>query len=175
MNPTLDTILTRRSVRRYKPDAVDGAVLEQIIQAGLYAPSGKGMQSSIVVAVTDPALRNRLSEMNRIVGGWEPGFDPFFGAPVVLIVLADRASSNHVYDGALTMGNLMLAAHSLGLGSCWINRAREVFDTEEGKEILRSLGIEGDYEGIGHCILGYSDGPEPQPKPLKAGRVYYAK
>ena len=101
--------------------------------------------------------------------------DPFYGAPVVLIVLADKEWINHVYDGSLVMGNLMLAAHSLGIGSCWIHRAKEEFDSEEGKAMLKSLGIEGDYEGIGHCILGYIDGEEPAPKPRKENYVYYIR
>lgn len=173
MNPVLDALKMRRSIRKFQPDIPDQEDLDQIIEAGLYAASGKGMQSSIIVAVTDKELRDRLAEMNRKIGGWEEGFDPFYGAPAVLIVLADKSSPNHVYDGALTMGNMMLAAHALGLGSCWINRAREEFESEEGKDILRSIGIEGDYEGVGHCIVGCIDGPEPEAKPRKEGRVFY--
>ena len=174
MNTFIEAMKARRSIRKYKQDEVSREDLNQIIEAGLYAASGKGMQSSIVVAVTNKELRDKLSEMNRKIGGWEEGFDPFYGAPVVLIVLADKSSSNHVYDGSLTMGNMMLAAHCLGLGSCWINRAREEFDTEEGKEILKSLGVEGDYEGIGHCVVGYIDGEEPEAHERKAGRVFWA-
>lgn len=173
MNPVLDALKMRRSIRKFQPDMPDQEDLDQIIEAGLYAASGHNQQSSIIVAVTDKELRDRLAEMNRKIGGWEEGFDPFYGAPAVLIVLADKSSPNHVYDGALTMGNMMLAAHALGLGSCWINRAREEFESEEGKDILRSIGIEGDYEGIGHCIVGCIDGLEPEAKPRKEGRVFY--
>ena len=175
MNTTLDDILTRRSIRKFKPEMPDQETLEQIIEAGLYAASGKGMQSSIVVAITDKKLRDRLMEMNRLIGGWQEGFDPFYGAPAVLLVLADKSSPNHVYDGSLTMGNMMLAAHTLGLGSCWINRAREEFDSDEGKAILHELGIEGDWEGIGHCIVGVPEGDEPKPVPRKPGRVFWVE
>ena len=130
-------------------------------------------QGPIIVAVTDRALRDRLSAMNAEVIG-DPGRDPFYGAPVVLVVLAPRDQANRVYDGSLVMGNLMLAAHALGLGSCWIHRAREEFDTPEGKAILAELGVEGDYEGIGHCILGYP-ADVPAAKPRNDGRVFYAE
>ena len=135
---------TRRSVRKFKPDMPSHEALEKIIEAGLYAASGKGLQSSMIVAITDKTLRDRLMEMNRVIGGWAEGFDPFFGAPAVLLVLADKSSANHVYDGSLTMGNMMLAAHALGLGSCWINRAREEFDSrvnrQEKSRSSRSFG-----------------------------------
>ena len=126
------------------------------------------------MAVTNTELRNQLSELNRQIGGWEEGFDPFYGAPVVLIVLAEKNWPTHVYDGSLVMGNLMLAAHSVGLGSCWIHRARETFEREEGKQILKDLGIEGEYEGVGFCILGYADGELPPAPPRKENFVYYA-
>ena len=118
MNTTLDDILTRRSVRKFKAEMPNRETLEQIIEAGLYAASGHGMQSSIVVTVTDKKLRDRLMEMNQLIGGWQEGFDPFYGAPCILIVLSDRTKPTCVYDGILVMGNLMLAAHALGLGSC---------------------------------------------------------
>lgn len=175
MDNTLEMMRSRRSVRRYKPELPPREDLEKIIEAGLYAASGKGLQTAVIVAITDRALRDRLMEMNRRIGGWNEGFDPFYGAPAVLLVLADRASPNHVYDGSLAMGNMMLAAHALGLGSCWINRAREEFESEEGREILRGLGIEGDYEGIGHCIVGYPDGELPAAKPRRDGRVYWVE
>lgn len=175
MNPVLDAMKTRRSIRKYKPDMPEKKDLEAIIEAGLYAASGMGLQSSMIVAITDKALRDRLMEMNRRIGGWEEGFDPFYGAPAVLLVLADKASYNHVYDGSLSMGNMMLAAHALGLGSCWINRAREEFASEEGKEILKALGVEGDWEGIGHCIVGYVDGEAPEAKERRSGRVLWVE
>ena len=123
----------------------------------------------------DKKLRDRLSEMNREIGAFPEGSDPFYGAPVVLIVLAEKDRPNRVYDGSLVMGNMMLAAHSLGLGSCWIHRAKEEFETEEGKQILKGLGIEGEYEGIGHCIVGYPAVDLPEASPRHENRVYYAK
>lgn len=110
--------------------------------------------------------------MNQQIGGWEEGFDPFYGAPVILIVLADKSVPTYLYDGSLVMGNMMNAAYALGLGSIWIHRAEQEFETEEGKALLKSPGIEGDYEGIGHCCLGYIAGEEPEAKDSKAGRVY---
>ena len=175
MNETMNAILTRRSVRRYTDEMPKKEDLEQIIQAGLYAASGKGGQSSIILAITDKTLRDKLMEMNRKVGGWAEGFDPFYGAPAVLLVLAKKNTPFTVADGSLSMGNMMLAAHALGLGSCWINRAKEEFDTEEGKEILRSLGIEGDYEGVGHCVVGYPAAALPKAAPRKDGRVFWAE
>ena len=175
MNENLQTLLSRRSIRKYRPEMPKREELEQIIEAGLYAATGRGMQSAIIVAVTNRELINRLSEMNRVIGGWKEGFDPFYGAPVVLLVLADKSSPNHVYDGSLTMGNLMQAAYDLGFGSCWINRAREEFASEEGKAILKELGIEGDWEGIGHCIVGYVDGDLPKAADRKENRVFWAE
>ena len=170
-----DALLNRRSVRRYKPELPAREELEKIAEAGLYAASGKGLQTVKIVIVTNPELIQKLREWNRVIGGWDEGVDPFYGAPALLLVLADRASPNHVYDGALAMGNMMLAAHALGLGSCWINRARQAFDTDEGKALLASLGVEGDLEGIGHCIVGYPDGPVPKAAPRKPGRVVWAE
>lgn len=169
----MQNLLTRRSVRQYKEDPIPQDVLERIVEAGTYAATGMGKQSPIIVAVTNRALRDRLSRMNAAVMGGSG--DPFYGAPVVLVVLADKSVGTHVYDGSLVMGNLMLAAHAEGVSSCWIHRAKEEFESEEGRQILRDLGIEGDYEGIGHCILGYADGEEPQPKPRKTSYVYWAK
>ena len=171
MANTLDTIKTRRSIRKYKSDAIPEEILNKIIEAGSYAPSGMGRQPVIILAVTNKELRDRLSKLNADV--MHSTSDPFYGAPVVLVVLADKNAPTHVYDGSLVMENLMLAAHDLGIGSCWIHRAKEVFESEEGKEILKSLGIEGDYEGIGNCILGYADVEEPQAKPRKDNFVYW--
>ena len=170
MSETLDMILTRRSQRAYKPDMVPQDIIDRIIEAGLYAASGMGRQNTVIVAVTDREERDRLSKMNAAIMGTDT--DPFYGAPVVLIVLADRSTPTFVYDGSLVMGNLMLAAHALGIGSCWIHRAKQEFDSEEGKAFLKKLGIEGDYEGIGHCILGYPDGDPKPAAPRKPGRVY---
>lgn len=169
----LECMETRRSVRAYLPNAVPEEKLERILRAGLYAASGMGRQSAMILCVTDKALRDRLMRMNAAVMG-APEKDPFYGAPCVLVVLADRSIPTAVYDGSLVLGNMMLAAHAEGLGSCWIHRAREEFDSDEGKAILRDLGVEGDYEGVGHLIVGYADGAEPEAKPRREGRVYRA-
>ena len=169
----LQNLKERRSIRRYKADMLPRETIETIAEAGTYAPTGKNRQSPIIIAVTNKELRDKMSALNAKVMGSDS--DPFYGAPVVLVVLADRANPNHVYDGSLVMGNLMLAAHAMGIGSCWINRAREVYDTPEGKEILAALGIEGDYEGIGNCILGYIDGDVPAAGPRKENYVYFVE
>ena len=161
----LKLIESRRSIRSYKPDMVPDDLIDKVIEAGTFAATGGGRQSPIIIAVKDRKTRDKLSKLNADIMGAET--DPFYGAPLVLIVLADRSSSTYLYDGSLVMGNLMLAAHALGLGSCWIHRAKEEFDRPEGKEILKDLGITGDYEGIGHCILGYIDGDVPEANPRK--------
>ena len=175
MNDIIRAMEERRSIRKFKPDMPAKEDLNQIIEAGLYAANGMGHQSAIIVAVTNKELRDKISALNCKIGGWQEGFDPFYGAPAILIVLAEKDWPNRVYDGSLVMGNLMLAAHDAGLGSCWIHRAKEEFDLPEGKELLRSLGIEGDYEGVGHCVLGYADGQAPQAAPRKENYVYYVR
>lgn len=169
----MQNLLTRRSVRKYKPDMVPQEKLDKILEAGTYAATGMGRQSPIILAVTDKALRDRLSKMNAAIMGVDS--DPFYGAPVVLVVLADKNVPTYIYDGSLVMGNLMNAAHAEGIASCWIHRAKEEFNSPEGKQILQDLGITGDYEGIGHCILGYADGDEPAAKPRKENYVYSVK
>lgn len=175
MSEALENIKTRRSIRKYKPDMVPQEILDQIIEAGLYAASGMGQQNTIIIQVTKKELRDQISKMNQEIGGWKEGFDPFYGAPAMLIVLAKKDWPNRVYDGSLVMGNLMLAAHDLGIGSCWIHRAKQEFETEWGKEFLKSLGIEEEYEGIGHCALGYVDGEYPKAPAIKENRVFYVK
>ena len=172
MNETLKVLETRRSCRNFKPDMVNKEDLDAIIKAGTYAATGMGKQSPIIIAVSDKSLRDKISEENRKIGGWNEGFDPFYGAPVILIVLADKSVPTHVYDGALVMGNLMNAAESLGVASIWIHRAKEEFESDFGKDILKKLGIEGDFEGIGHCALGYAAEPSKDPAPRKANYVY---
>ena len=172
MSEVLDKIKSRRSIRKYRSDMIPQDKLEKIIEAGTYAATGMGKQSPIIIAVTNKELRDKLSAMNEKIMGVD-NMDPFYGAPVVLIVLADKSRPTCVYDGSLVMGNLMLEAEEQGIGSCWIHRAKEEFESEEGKEILKSLGIEGDYEGIGHCILGYADGPAPKAAPRKDSYVYH--
>ena len=173
MAETLITLKTRRSCRAYKPELIEEEKLNAIIEAGTYAATGMGRQSPIIIAVTDRAFRDKLSKMNAAIMGSDR--DPFYGAPVVLVVLADKSIPTYVYDGSLVMGNLMLAASELGIGSCWIHRAKEEFESEEGKAILKSLGIEGEYEGIGHCILGYADGPVNEAAPRKENYVYFVE
>lgn len=174
MTETMNAMLTRRSCRKYKSDMIPRPILEEILEAGTYAATGRGVQSPIIIAVTNKELRDRLSAMNAEIMGVQS--DPFYGAPVVLIVLADKNIRTHLYDGSLVMGNLMLAAHDHGIGSCWIHRAREEFDSEKGKAILRELGIEGEYEGIGHCILGYPDEGGFRPAaPRKSNYIYWAE
>ena len=175
MNEVIRAMIERRSCRKYRAEKVPKLLIDEIAEAGLYAASGRNKQAVKIVAVTDKALRDRLSEMNREIGGWEAGFDPFYGAPALLIVLADKTVPTGIYDGSLVMGNLMLAADVLGLGSCWIHRAKEEFESEAGKELLRSLGIEGEWEGIGHCILGYPDADKPEPPARADGRVIWAE
>ena len=172
MSEVLDKIKSRRSIRKYRSDMIPQDKLEKIIEAGTYAATGMGKQSPIIIAVTNKELRDKLSAMNAKIMGVD-NMDPFYGAPVVLIVLADKSRPTCVYDGSLVMGNLMLEAEEQGIGSCWIHRAKEEFESEEGKEILKSLGIEGDYEGFGHCILGYADGPAPKAAPRKDSYVYH--
>lgn len=174
MNEVIEAMRERRSVRAYTEEVPSDELIERVVDAGLWAASGRGRQSPIVLAVTDRALRDRLSAMNARIMGAPEGTDPFYGAPVVLVVLADRSVPTYVYDGSLVMGNLMLAAHELGLGSCWIHRACEEFDTPEGRQILADLGVEGDYEGIGHCVLGYA-AEVPEPKPRREGRLVWAR
>ncbi|MBQ6384456.1 MAG: nitroreductase [Clostridia bacterium] len=170
MNETLKTLTERRSCRSYKADPVPQEILDQILEAGTYAATGMGKQSPIMIAVTDKEVRDQLSRMNAAVMG--ANTDPFYGAPVLIVVLADRSVPTYLYDGSLVMGNLMNAAHSLGIASCWIHRAKEEFDSEEGKTILKKLGIEGDYEGIGHCILGYAAQESKPAAPRKDNYIY---
>jgi len=170
MAETLITLKTRRSCRAYKPDLIEEEKLNAIIEAGTYAATGMGKQSPIIIAVTDRAMRDKLSKMNAAVMGRE--VDPFYGAPELLIVLANKAVGTYLYDGSLVMGNLMNAAHDLGVASCWIHRAKEEFESAEGKAILKELGIEGDYEGIGHLILGYAAEPDKEAAPRKADYVF---
>ena len=173
---TMTALLERRSCRSYKPDLVPDEILEEILKAGTYAPTAMGRQSPIILCVTNKDLRDRLSRINASFTP-NPNGDPFYGAPTVLVVLASKEVAPHVYDGSLVMGNLMNAAWAKGVNSCWIHRARETFESEEGKAILKELGIEGDYEGIGNCILGYATGPEAfrTPAPRKDDYIYYVK
>lgn len=168
MNDTLNVLKSRYSTKKYTSKPVPEGVLEQILEAGLYAPTGMNNQKAVMVAVTDKATRDILSKMNAEILGSES--DPFYNAPCVVVVLSDPERSTWVEDGSLVMGNLMNAATALEVGSCWIHRAREMFDTPQGKELLKKWGIPENYRGIGNCILGYPDG-EPVRKPRQEGRI----
>ena len=170
MNEVIRALKERRSVRAYRPEQISEDDLAQILEAGTYAPSGMGAQSAIMVVVQDPETIARLSKLNAAVMG--ANMDPFYGAPTVIVVLANQDRGTWLEDGSLVMGNLMNAAHSLGLGSCWIHRAREVFASDEGQALLRQWGIQGNYAGVGHCILGYPAGPLPEAKPRKEHAIY---
>lgn len=163
-----EDLLTRRSVRKYSDRPVEDEKLDKVLAAGLYAPTGMNNQLPVLVAVRDKATRDKLSRMNAAVMGTSG--DPFYGAPCVIVVLSDPERMTWVEDGSLVLGNLMNAAHSLGLGSCWIHRAKECFDTPEGKELLRAWGVPENYRGVGNCILGYA-AEEPEAKPRKSGRI----
>lgn len=163
----LDAIKTRRSIRKYQQKEVPEELIDKVIEAGMFAASGKSQQPWKVIVVRDSETKNRIRIANAKVMGKDESADPFYGAPVYIIVLAERANPNHVYDGTLMLGNMMLAAHALGLGSCWINRAREEFEQDEWKQWLKEIGVEGDYEGIGHLSLGYPDGEARPAKPRK--------
>ena len=175
MAETLKVLETRRSCRAYKPELIEEEKLQAIIKAGTYAPTGMGKQAPIIIAVTNKELRDKLSVMNAKIMGQGEGFDPFYGAPELLIVLGNKAIGTYIYDGSLVMGNLMNAAADLGVSSCWIHRAKEEFEAPEGKEILKDLGIEGDYEGIGHVILGYAAEPPKEAAPRKEDYVYFVR
>ena len=170
----LDVLSRRRSCRGFRPEQITREELEAVLKAGTYAPTSRGKQSPIIVAVQDPATLDKLRKMNAAIMG-NPEADPFYGAPTVLIVLAARDCALRVYDGSCVMCNLLNAAEAAGLGSCWIHRAQEEFDSEEGKALLRSWGVEGEYEGIGHCALGYRADTRPEPAPRKPNYVYYVR
>ena len=175
-NETIETLKTRRSCRNFKPDMPPDDIINKIIEAGTYAATGMGRQSPIIIAVTNKEMRDKLSAVNRsFKSNWAEDFDPFYGAPVVLIVLADKSIPTHIYDGTLVMGNLLNAAKSVGLGSIWIHRAKETFETDFGKQLLEDLGIDGEYEGIGNCVLGYEAEPPKEAAPRKENYVYYVK
>lgn len=165
----LDILLTRRSVRAYKPDPVPTALLEEVLRAGTYAPTGGGRQSPVLVAVTDKAARDEISRLNAAVMGKDT--DPYYGAPVLVLALADPASSTWVEDASCALENMMLAAHALGLGSVWVHREREIFDSEAGKAMLRAWGLPETLRGVGSIALGYASGPAPAPAPRKDGYI----
>ncbi len=169
MNETLNNLKTRRCIRSYLPKQVEKDLLEQVLEAGTYAPTGGGKQTPVIIAVQDEATVKQLSRMNaRVIGN---DSDPFYGAPTVLVVLAERSRRTYLLDGAAVLTTLLNAAHALGLGSCWIHRAKEMFEQEEGQALLAKWGVRGDYEGIGLAILGYAEGPAPEPAPRKENYI----
>ena len=170
MNEVLNCLETRRSVRKYLPKQIADAELNAILEAGIYAPTAMGRQSPKIVVLQKPEDIAELERMNAAVLG-NPDSHPFYGAPTVLVVLADAKAGTAVEDGSLVLGNLMNAAHALGVGSCWIHRAREEFASDEGKALLKRWGIEGDWVGVGHCILGYAAEPAVPAKPRKADYI----
>lgn len=174
MNEVIKAIMQRRSCRNFDPDRMPSTEdLQLIAEAGTWAPTSMGAQNPIIIAVTNRELRDRISRMNAAVMG-KPDTDPFYGAPCMMIVLV-KESPNAAYDGPIVMQTLMLAAQSLGINSIWIHRAKEEFESAEGKQILRDLGIEGEYIGIGHVALGYAAAPIPEPKPRKEDYIHWAK
>ena len=174
MNEVIEALEQRRSCRKFTNKAVEPEKLEQVVEAGLYAPSGMGRQATHLVVVTNPDDIAQLSRMNAKIMGVES--DPFYGAKTVIVVLADPEVPTHVEDGALVMGNLMNAAHALGISSCWVHRAREEFASDEGRDLLEKWGVKGTWQGIGHCVLGYAaDEGEKPAAPRKEGRVTYAR
>ena len=169
-NETIKCLMTRRSVRSFDPERIPSdELIKEVVTAGEYAPTGRGMQSPRIVVITNKAVRDRLSKLNAEVMGTTS--DPFYGAPVILLVLADKERPTYLYDGSLVMGNLMLAAYAVGLGSCWINRAKEMFESAEGKALKEKWGLADSYAGVACCILGYADGPLPEAKPRKSDYI----
>ncbi len=170
-NEVIACLCERRSVRSYEYRQVEEEKLQEILRAGTFSATGRGRQSPIMVVVQDQETIEMLRRMNAAIMG-TPDADPFYGAPTVVIVLADRTIPTYLEDGSLVMGNLMNAAYALGVDSCWIHRAREEFETDEGKALLKKWGIDGDYVGIGHCILGYGDCQKPAARPRKDNYIY---
>ena len=173
MNDVILNMIERRSVKKYKDTQINDDDLQLILEAGKYAANGMGAQSPIMIVLQDKETIKEYSKMNAAVMGSDK--DPFYGAPTVVIVLADKNRGTCVEDGSLVIGNMMNAAHSLGIGSCWIHRAYQVFESDEGKALLKKWGIEGEYRGVGNCILGYLDGDYPKAKDRKDNYVYYVK
>ena len=168
-NPAYESLLTRRSCRRYLDKPLDEETLNAILTAGTYAPTGSNKQDVLIVLIENPADREAQSDLNHKYG--KPGGDAFYGAPHVALVLSDADDPNCRYNGALVMGTLLQAAHTLGAAGCWINRARQSFEDEVGKAMLQKWGIEGNWEGVGYCILGYADGDLPPASPRKEGYI----
>lgn len=164
-NQVIENILSRRSVRSYKDTQISDKALELILQSGEYAPSGMGKQSPVIVAVQKKETLEKLAKMNAEIMGSDS--NPYYGAPTIIIVLADKNAKTYVQDGSCALENMMLAANSLGLSTCWINREYEMFNTDEGKELLKEWGLSDDLVGVGALSLGYSNGEVKEAKPRK--------
>ncbi len=164
MNETIKTLVERKSCRSFLDRHVERELIDRIVEAGLHAPSGMNRQP------TDDATVKRLSALKAAVMGAEN--DPFYGARDVIIVLSKKVGTTHVQDGSLAMGNMLNAAYSLGIGACWIHRAKQVFESDEGRELLKKWGVDVDVEGIGFCILGYEKDGKTKTE-IKPGRVFY--
>jgi len=174
MNAALENLLTRRSIRKYGPAQITEEELDAVLEAGTYAPTAVGRQSPLIVSVQNGEDLAVLSRLNAEAWG-RSDIDPFYGAPTAVAVFADGKNRNGLQDASLVLGNLMNAAHAVGLGSCWINRAKETFETPEGKALMKKWGIEGDWVGVGYCILGYAEGEYPVPKPRKPDYIVKIK
>ncbi|MDR2519782.1 MAG: nitroreductase family protein [Eubacteriaceae bacterium] len=170
----IDAIVGRRSVRAFKESQITDEELSLLLKAGEYAPSGGGAQSPIIIAVQNKDLIAKLSKMNAAVMGKE-GIDPYYGAPTLILVLADKAKPTPVEDGSLALGSMHLEAHDLGLGACWIHREEQMFETQEGKALLKEWGFEGDYIGVGALIVGYPEKELPEPPPRVPQRTKVIK
>lgn len=173
MNETMKTLLNRRTIRKFKPDQITDDELNAVLEAGKYAPSGANQQSAIFIVVQNKEVIQKLTKMNAAVIGKDT--DPYYGAPTIILVLADKTKVAPVEDGSLAIGNMYNAAYSLGLGACWVHRTRQMFETEEGKSLLKEWGVKGDYIGVGSCILGYADCEQPKASPRKENFVYLIK
>jgi nitroreductase len=169
---TLKDLKSRRSIRAYKPEQIKDEELDAILEAGTYAASGMGSQSAVIVVVQNKTLINKLQKLNAAVLK-DPKAKPFYGAPTVVNVLVDKTKPTPIEDGSLVIGNILNAAAALGIGSCYIYRAREVFATPEGQELLTKWGLSKNYVGVGHVILGYA-AEEPLAAPRKAGYIIKA-
>ena len=169
-NETLRVLRERRSIRKYKTEQIKDGELDAILEAGTWAASGKKLQTAVMVVVQDQETIQLMSRLNAEIFG-RPGTDPFYGAPTVVVVLADGEKPNWLQDGSLVLGNLMTAAASLGVGSCWINREKELFEMPEGKALLAKWGLPETLRGVGNCILGYPEGEIPAPRPRKDGYI----
>ncbi len=169
-NAVIEAMISRRSIRKFKPELPPEAAIAEIIRCGTYAATGRNYQSPRIIRIVDPTEQAQIRQLNAEIMG-KVDFDPFYGAPVILLVVADRRRPTYLYDGSLVIGNLMLAAHSLGLGSCWIHRAKEEMESPWGRKLLEKLGLSADFEGIGHCAIGYPDMPLPEPPPRQSDYV----